>query len=357
MGVFLGQVNDRFMKKYKGLLIPELAEFFMEKINELSSEYKSKNINIDKILDDLAPDLIQKYEEEVTNIYVKKLAKNYKTHLNIAITNLKEISKENENVFKYFFAYISIASNVFNFLKKEIRNKELELKDRLIISLYGYLIRIADQIGIMLLNGYPDGALRLWRTFYENAIVTQLLIKIDTNELASKYIDFNIVNQKRKVESYMKHHEKLKFPILNDSLIERVNLQYEETKDKVGEHIQDELGWAADIFNKKVRLTNIESFVKMERYRPFYKYACEQSHSNFSGFLQFFEDDSNVLNIDTITLQRSDKKALIDPVQLTIGCFHEVNLNFIPKYSIKYEEDVNLSIFQKTINSLWEALG
>jgi hypothetical protein len=35
--------------------------------------------------------------------------------------------------------------------------------------MYGNLCRMADQIAIQLMHGYPDAALRLWRSFHEQA--------------------------------------------------------------------------------------------------------------------------------------------------------------------------------------------
>jgi hypothetical protein len=63
---------------------------------------------------------------------------------------------------------------------------------------------MADQVGIQLLNGYPDAALILLRTFYEYALVLKLLAEQQNDQLTVKFMLHSNLQNNKLMESYQK---------------------------------------------------------------------------------------------------------------------------------------------------------
>lgn len=103
---------------------------------------------------------------------------------------------------------------------------------------------------------------------------------------------------------------------------------------------------------KKATFRDIEDSVNLQRFRSFYIWASEYFHPNLSS-LTSFEMDGKIV-VDKITQQQIDKEAFIDPMQLTLAVFHEVNAEFMKLYIVQNEYDINLLLFRRVFESLLE---
>ena len=169
--------------------------------------------------------LIQRlsFEDVLITLILKDALSKFSSYIKATNSNQKKIIREHRKSFKSFFAYNHITYIIYTSLRKSNDKPWFLTHDGIIISNYGYLHRLADQIGIMLLNGYPDGALRLWRSFYEHAAILLLLIKEYNNEsLFEKFISHDHQNVKKKAESHNKNYEVLKFPKFDDRVVANI---------------------------------------------------------------------------------------------------------------------------------------
>jgi uncharacterized protein DUF5677 len=279
----------------------------------------------------------------------------------IAGRNSEKIVKLHEDFFHYFFAYIHTTHIVYaNFLKglKQANTKveELEPKDLTNLMIYGNLCRMSDQIGVQLMHGYPDAALRLWRTFYEHGVVAVFMIKNDSNDLAIRFREAFWKEKKRTLDSYSKRHSDLNMPPLKKDLIERVTKAFESVKSKYEKNFfENDYTWVGKCINGKANLPAIEEAAGMSRYRPFYLWASRVVHPTYEG-ISDYRDSSGEKVLSYITQQAIDRRSMVDPAQLTLAIFHEVNDHFLRHYS-GHEYTANQLLFRKLFERFGEAIS
>jgi len=216
------------------------------------------------------------------------------------------------------------------------------------VVLYGLVIRRADEILSQLLCGYIDGAMIIWRSLYENAIILLVLALENDNELADKYLQHSLRNSKKKILSYNKNYKELKFKALPKSTEKIVQSEVEKMNNLYGkEFLENEYGWADSLINgkQKANFMLLEERVEMNRFRPYYTLCCEQVHSNFNGFKNFM--DGNKIILPRLIKPEIEFTAFIDPMQFTISILHEINDYILYEFSIEEEFNVNVLLMKK----------
>lgn len=342
--------------EFKGLLFDDVAERFDNMIDSLVQTNNHVQDYQKKLLEKYDT-IINEYEEHTIEGFLNLLTpEQYGLFFQKHIKNERIISDLNEDCFRYFFAYILSAGSIFHKIIEGIPQNGVSLSkmDGVTIALYGYLVRLADQIGVLLLNGYPDGAFRIWRSFYEASINLLLLLKENNEDLAVKFIDYTQRSRKRKVDSYEHLSNGSKFPPLDKEFLEAVNSAHLEYAKKYGkDFLNKEFGWAIDVFpNVKPSLREAEKYVGMQRYRAIYVNASSYSHVGFESMIDFFNDEKLIM-LNRITQQREERKGLIDPMQFTLSVFHDVHIEFLYRYSVKHEYEINLAFLKR----LYEKTG
>lgn len=83
--------------------------------------------------------------------------------------------------------------------------------------MYGLIVRRSQEIGDLLLSGYIDGAMIVWRSLYEYSIILLVLALENDSELADNFHKHSFKNSQNKVLSYEKHYQDLGFKSLPKS--------------------------------------------------------------------------------------------------------------------------------------------
>jgi hypothetical protein len=341
-----------------GLISDQATAVLDQMLAEVRRQTKMTTEEFDQFLDKKGQELFALLEGHLAEELVAKYTSEKFHHRHeFGLATQEKIIKHHEDLFHYFFAYIHTACMVYaNFLAKIDKSNELESKAATHLLFYGNLCRIADQIGLMLSNGYPDGALRLWRIFYEHAVVAIFLLQKNSAEADTRFRKATFRDRKRSVESIGKHHVELKFPPLSQEFVEWVEREYAEVKDQYGKDFFDnEFAWAKPYVQGKANLRAIEDLIGFSRYRPFYIWACTKSHPNFKEISDFRDSEGKII-LSWLTRRRIDRRPMVDPAQLTIAVFHQVNDYFLHLYA-GHEYDVNLQLFRKLYDRFGDSLS
>lgn len=343
----------------KDLLFKDFTETFnnafLKAISQLdvSDEKIVKKLSSKKFSAKLKK-LISNYEKTVTHFYLMNNKYNIDDFLNIHLKNQRTIVRRNKKSFTPFILYIYTCVKVYEKIIDYVSQKETDITLRLIISLYGLTIRRAQQIVDLLIDGYIDGAMIIWRSMYENAVLLLVLASEDNTELSQRFYDHSIKNSKRKVTSYKENYKALRFRPLPDSTFTILEEEKKKLTSKYGnDFLENEYGWADILFKGKANFRLLEGKAEMNMYRPYYLLCSEQIHSNFNGFKNFME--SNKVILPRFLKQESELQAFIDPMQLTISVLHDINDYIMWEFSTKHEQNANLlflrMIFEKLQNS------
>jgi hypothetical protein len=331
-----------------GLLIEDFGKVLIDSLNE---SIKTSGLTEEEALKKIAPkfdELLSDYEESISSLYVEhhkfKLDSFLKTH----ISNQKKIADTHHDSFEAFILYINGCYNIYEKVIEKIKRKKIDSTLRMNIALYGLIIRRADEILNQLLSGYIDGAMIIWRSLYENAIILLVLALENDNELADKYFQHSLRHSRRKILSYQKNHKELKFKALPKSQDNILQTEIEKLNARYGKDFLDnEYGWADNLFSgkQKANFLLLEERVEMNRFRPYYIMCCEQVHSNFNGFKRFME--GNKIILPRLIRQEFEFETFIDPMQFTISVLHEINDYILYEFSIEDEYNVNILLMRK----------
>lgn len=347
-----------YSMKFKNLLL-DPHENLLEEL--LESCRQQMNLSSEDFKDFLRKDgqkLYNTFDEGLIQLYIEQINKNLvEKVLKANAHNQKEIISENEELFIYFLAYIDAVYRIYNSIIHKVEISTVEVKDITIISLYGILCRNADQIAIMLNNGYTDGALKLWRSFYEYAVITVFLCKHNSNDLAERFTNSSLKTSKKKAESYQKRHESLKFPEIDSNILTSLTEGEKEIDSKYEkEFLKDDYSWAKGFVNdKKINFRTLEEYVEMDRFRMFYIWASEYSHANASSF-NHFRDSSNKIVLERFIIQDIEKNQFKDPMQLTLSVFDHVNISFLELYCDESEHNITIQMLRKIYQKLQDKI-
>lgn len=296
--------------------------------------------------------LYEVYDNVIAEFLTSRFSKaNFRQQLSISRRNELAIIKENQALLQSYFDYVHsvhiVYTNLISAVFKKRKRYSLSFRDAVNISLYGNLCRKSDEIGLLLRNGFPDAALVLWRTFYEYGVIASFLLKEDSEKLATQFADAGNRDVFKKATSFNNRAKDLKFRPLHKKVAAGINNEYEELKKKYPkDFFINDYGWAFGFISPPINFRKIEEIVGFGRFRPFYIWASEKSHPNFHGITDF-RNTKRVIVPQRVIEPNIDKIAMIDPAQLTLSVFDQVNQGFFEKYSVESEIDTNFTIFRK----------
>jgi hypothetical protein len=339
----------------KGIFFEGLDEMLAESINSAAKESKLSAEDFANKLQLELKGLTDSFNETVISFYITNNKFGMDKFILTHHKNQKSILEINKQSFHYFIFYIQASVVLYEKCCEILKKQKISSTNKLALVLYGIIVRRAEQIVSLLLDGYIDAAMIIWRSMYEYA-VTLLVVAIEnSNELNERYYDHSVKNSKRKILSYQSNYKELKFKPLPKSTDQRLQNQERRLEQKYGkDFLKNEWGWADNLFekNKKANLRELEEKISLKKYRPYYILCSEQAHSNFNAFNNFMH--SNNLILPLILQQESKKEAFIDPMQFTVSILQEVNDFLLYEFSHKTEFEVNSGLMLKLFKGLQE---
>lgn len=339
----------RFKKiEIEGLLVKNFGKIFVDSFDEA---VKASGLPEQEALKKIAPKfnkLLSDYEETISTLYLDKHRFSLRSFLSRHSRNQGKIAAMNKSSFEAFILYVNGCYLIYDKIVAKLKRKKIDNTLKMTVALYGLIVRRADEIVSLLLCGYADGAMIIWRSLYENAVVLLLLALEDDNELADKYFQHSVRNSQKKVNSYLKNHKELKFPPL-PSLTEKIlESEVKKLATKYGKDFLDnEYGWADSLFpgKQKANFWLLENKVEMSRYRPYYLLCCEHVHPGFNGFRNYM--DGNKIILPRLLRQDVELDRFVDPMQFTVSILQEINQYILYEFSIEEEYNVNVLLMRK----------
>jgi len=342
----------------KGLLIAEFEESFTRALENAIKTSKHSEKEITKRLEQHFKKLLSSYEESISSFYLEKHKFNLDAFLKSHFNNQRKIAEANKESFVSFILYVNACVVIYEKIINRIRRRKIDSTLKMNVALYGLVIRRAQEIVDLLLNGYVDGAMIIWRSLYENAIILIVLAVENENELADKFFQHSTRNSKRKILSYNNNHKELKFPPLPESTEKAIKFEAKIISERYGkEFLENDFGWADCLFPGKQRANFrlLEEKVEMNRFRPYYLVCCEHLHSNFNGFKNYM--DGNKIILPRLLDPEIDLESFIDPMQFTVSVLHEVNDYILYEFSIEEEYNVNVLLLEKIFRKQQKTFG
>lgn len=336
------------MIKVKELLVSQVAETFDNVVGKIIADLNISKEEFQEKINPVIESLIEKYNETFVQAHIDKNNFSLENFVNNHSKNQKQIIDKNAELFKCFFIYVNSCDIIFDKWTIALKGKRKSKVEGISVALYGIIVRRTEQIVSLLMDGYVDAAMIIWRSLYENAIALLTLLKEDNEELIEKFSNHSFKNSKKKIDSYSKNHKEMKFKPVPNETLEKLEIEEQRIIDKYGKKfIENEFGWADELFpgNQRASLRLLEDRLNLNRYRPYYLLCSEHVHLGFNGFQEF--SSGKRIYLPRITQQNMERKKFIDPMQFTISILHDINNALLFEISTDVEYNVNIKMLKE----------
>ena len=142
--------------------------------------------------------------------------------------------------------------------------------------------RVFWEILTLLKSGFPDAALSRWRTLHETAVISYFIAE-HGQKLAKRFLDHEVVETYWETKEYQKHCSKLGYEPLTKKELKKEEDQFHKMCRKYKKGFNKRYGWIPNEILENKSFPEIEKSVSLDRFRPFYKMACNDIHSGAKG--------------------------------------------------------------------------
>lgn len=314
-------------------------------LKETKSKYERQEAEFDKIID-------EKLNTTIENIAKNTFDEIYKYCISDN-TDLKNREKEIYNKIadnykdgiKLFEGFIElnaqISSITYGKYFKLFNTFDDHIKLDTLIAIHVRACQVANEILVLIKNGYADGAHARWRTLHELSVTFLYLYNSDY-EIIHMYNDYEIIEKYKKAKEYKACENILDLEKLEDNEWEELSKRRDEIIGKYGKDFSESYGWTMNDLPKGRRnFRELEKYIGAEKLRIIYSWANESVHAGVSGIkdkLSLREEESHNFLIG------SNDFGFLDPVQYT-----SYSLSQISEVLLGMEDSVLHKIFNELL--------
>jgi hypothetical protein len=221
----------------------------------------------------------------------------------------------------------------FNQQVRPFASKQQDFVFEVLTRIHARACSVMSATLTLLKSGFAGDALARARTLHELDITIQFILKQkDSNQLAEKYLLYQIVETLQTARQYEKHYSRLGHEPITPETIPNLERQVTLYRKKFGKEYSQVVtrgsyGWAAEIFKltrKPPTFDMIEEAVGFAHMRPYYKLASEAIHASPKGIM------FDVGNLDRNLLPAGPSNAgLADPGSMALNAFHRCTAHLL----------------------------
>lgn len=196
-----------------------------------------------------------------------------------------KIDKRYSNGINLFEAFIELNAKISSYTYDKYFHIFDSIDDKLkldtLISLHVRACQVANEINVLVKNGYADGAFARWRTLHE-ICVTFLFLYDSDYDTVEMYNDFEVMEKLKKAQNYEQLCKELNWTI-DDINLKELLLAKDRLIEKYGEDFIKEYGWAKKYLKGHKTFKQLEAKVSKDYLRTVYAWSCESVHASVSG--------------------------------------------------------------------------
>jgi len=260
------------------------------KLSLTSADADVLNARINNFLEANVPELIEKLQADMTPPMLENLKKRWPAEKRVYERQITDFRKRLRQRWSRGLGklgmLIYIARDFGNQLNQDVRAKQTA-QDAGVIDvvtrLHARSCQVAEEVVVLLENGFANGAMARWRTMHEIAVTANFIGK-HGNACALRYKEHQIVESYRAAKEYDALHERLGYQPIAAAELDKISKQYEHVLQQYGQNFGGQYGWAAaDLQIKKPTFKELESNVGTDFLRGHYRMASHGVHANPKG--------------------------------------------------------------------------
>lgn len=215
--------------------------------------------------------------------------------------------------------------------------------------LHARALLVAREVLCLLYGGFPDGALSRWRTLHEVTAIA-LFIRAHDGELSHRYLASFHFNALRAAKQLNEFATRANLKPYSTKEMAEFGRRCEALECRFGKEMRNEYGWAATVLNNpKPTFSDIEKAVKLDHWRPRYKWASQHTHGGHrpTGTLLGTTESSN-----PVFLVGQSNSGFTDPIHMSA-----ISLTQLTHALLSLNPNMDQCVVMKILADLSEAIG
>lgn len=305
------------------------------KVLENASEYMSE-ADLDSLAVSFAADYAHNTVPQIAEDIVKSLKESSEDRLQAIREYADGFVDRNIKRWKNGFDALELLINVsleigeeFNNTYRETAVQEQNVQFDTLVRLHARACHIGSEILWLLKGGFADGAHARWRALHEVVVTAKFLLD-HGHEVAIRYREHEVIESYKAMQQINKYEPRLKIKGYSEEELKAC----EELRDKVihkyGVSFKGSYGWAAEALDmKNPKFFHLEEAVKLDHFRPYYKWASQNIHANVHGIINklgLVETE-----VDTL-LAGASNSGMTDPADLTSLSLTSITVGLLTIY-------------------------
>jgi len=303
---------------------------------------------VDKVVNEALPDIANSLYDGLTRSAGKMLREHRSLRRGFVAQNMKRWREG----FDLLEQLIVLSQETGEAINNALRPRAALADDALFeatISNHARAVQVARETLVLMVNGFPDGALGRWRTLHEIAVVTAFVSDAG-QETAERYILHRRVAEYRRAKNYMEHHQRAQLDPYSAEEMDSLKAAHDAIVAKYGTEMKEDYGWASAALSKpRPAFYHLEEALGLDHWRPRYKWATANTHAPYRPWdatLATSENDKPVL------LVGESNSGMTDPAHMTA-----LSLAVATMPVIMLEPNVDRLIMAKIIQRLSKEIG
>lgn len=188
--------------------------------------------------------------------------------------------------------------DVFNRAQLETRLKRNKLRNEVLARLHIRVCRLAEEIVMLLENGFAEGGRARWRTLLEVSI-TMILIAEGGNDLAARYLDHDAIDRKKALDDLDRSARDAGTRGVDRGIRNEIEVQAARVVRRYGSAFRGMYGWAAGQLGlpDKPQFHDLQELAGLIASKLQYRIACFGNHASAQSLNQLLHEWDPTLHI------------------------------------------------------------
>ena len=153
------------------------------------------------------------------------------------------------------------------------------------VALHARAVRVANEILVLLREGFSDGALGRWRTLHEIGVIATFLARND-REVARRFLAHRGIVSARALAQHVRYLPRSGMSPLEPGVLAEAEATRDSLIEEFGASFGADYGWAVPLITsrtgapklKGINLLNFEEATGLDHWRPRFRWASDDIH-------------------------------------------------------------------------------